>query len=340
MFPRTPGEYTGPMPYGQGDLHPEEGMDNFYATIQSQWSGAEASPYGGAHHPYSSAAAFPLNAMLTPISLPDSSFTHAQPSPALSRHSQEYAYGVAESVSHYGLGITAPFPSDFPRTVTAGPGPAPEPDYGFNIAALSPPPPPAKRSRRSPKPTAVTREGLVSILPHPEGLQRLEQERRREQVDPQSHQRTRAPGRGRRDPQAEEEDAFVERLREQNLAWKRIREMFREKFNKDASEARLQMRMLRRRKERQARWDESDIQLLIRARDYWESQKYDLIAQKMRELGSTKPYTAQQCEAQLRYLDSHREQGDTSRSGLPVPSHTRRRARMKAPRGAVTVTTA
>ncbi|GAB1211433.1 hypothetical protein ATERTT37_000547 [Aspergillus terreus] len=104
--------------------------------------------------------------------------------------------------------------------------------------------------------------------------------------------RPRAPGRGRRDPQAEEEDAFVERLREQNLAWKVIREMFRETFHKDATEARLQMRLLRRRKERLARWDESDvstyatltslvqIQLLIRARDYWEHEKYNLIAQK------------------------------------------------------------
>jgi hypothetical protein len=39
--------------------------------------------------------------------------------------------------------------------------------------------------------------------------------------------------------------------------------MFREKFNKDASEARLQMRMLRRRKERLARWDENDVSMCV-----------------------------------------------------------------------------
>ncbi|KAE8357432.1 hypothetical protein BDV27DRAFT_86415 [Aspergillus caelatus] len=259
MFPRTPGDYTGPNPYGSGGPHPEEGMDNFYETYQAPWPGVEVSPYGGVNHPYNTTAAFPSNAILTPISLPDSSFAHARPSPVLSHHSQEYAYCMAESVPSHGLGITAPFPSDFPRTVTAGLGPVPDPDYVFSGAALSPPPHPVKRTRRSPKPAVAGREGPVTILPHPEGLQRLEQERRREQVDPHSHQRPRAPGRGRRDPQAEEEDAFVERLREQNLAWKHIREMFREKFNKDASEARLQMRMLRRRKDRSARWEESDV---------------------------------------------------------------------------------
>jgi hypothetical protein len=40
--------------------------------------------------------------------------------------------------------------------------------------------------------------------------------------------------------------------------------MFREKFNKDASEARLQMRMLRRRKERLTRWDENDVSTYIK----------------------------------------------------------------------------
>ncbi|KAE8144916.1 hypothetical protein BDV25DRAFT_165782 [Aspergillus avenaceus] len=331
MFSRTPGDYTGPTSYGQAGPHPSNGMDEYYETIPPQWSGVEASPYIAINHPYSTTAAFPSTAILTPISLPDSSFAHARPSPVLSHHSQEYPYAVPESAPPHGLGITAPFPSDFPRTVTAGLAPMPDPMYDFSGATFSPPQPPVRRIRRSPKPVISSREGPVSILPHPEGLQRLEQERRREQVEPHPHQRPRAPGRGRRDPQAEEEDAFVERLREQNLAWKVIREMFRQKFNKDASEARLQMRMLRRRKDRLARWDENDIQLLIRAREYWENEKYNLIAQKMRELGAKRSYTAHQCETQLRYLDSHREQADTI-SRIPDYPLTRQRS-MKASRG-------
>ncbi|KAA8647286.1 uncharacterized protein ATNIH1004_005976 [Aspergillus tanneri] len=298
-----------------------------------QWSGVDASSYESVSQPYSSTAAFQPSAILTPISLPDSSFVHARPSPVLSHHSQEYQYGMADPVPHHGLGITAPFPSDFPQTVTAGLGH--DSEYGFSEGALSPQPPSTKRVRRSPKYMPPTRETPVTILPHPEGLQRLEQERRQGHVEPHPHQRPRAPGRGRRDPQAEEEDAFVERLREQNLAWKIIREMFREKFNKDASEARLQMRMLRRRKERLARWDENDIQLLIRAREYWEHEKYHLIAEKMRELGS-KTYSAQQCEAQLRYLDAQNRDRGNANVPLPRisdPQHTRKRAMLKASRG-------
>lgn len=69
----------------------------------------------------------------------------------------------------------------------------------------------------------------------------------------------RGSARGRRDPQAEEEDAFVENLRQQNVAWKVVRDEFQKKFNKETSEARLQMRLLRRRKERLTRWDENDV---------------------------------------------------------------------------------
>ncbi|PLB45664.1 hypothetical protein P170DRAFT_363782 [Aspergillus steynii IBT 23096] len=335
MYPQTPCGYTGPMSYGHGVSTPGEGMDNFY-DMQSQWSGVDTSPYGGVNHPYTSSAAFQSSAILTPISLPDSSFAHARPSPVLSHHSQEYQYGMSEPIPHHhGLGITAPFPSDFPRTVTAGFGhPVDDSEYGFSEGGLSPQPPSAKRARRSPKYMPQGRETPVTILPHPEGLQRLEQERRQGHVEPHPHQRPRAPGRGRRDPQAEEEDAFVERLREQNLAWKVIREMFREKFNKDASEARLQMRMLRRRKERLARWDENDIQLLIKAREYWEHEKYELIAEKMREFGSRKSYSAQQCEAQLRYLDTqNRDRGNVPLPRMTDPQHARRRAMLKASRG-------
>ncbi|RAK75640.1 uncharacterized protein BO72DRAFT_529197 [Aspergillus fijiensis CBS 313.89] len=328
MYPQTSLGYSGPMTFSHGGVNPGEGIEDLYAVMQPQWTGLEASPYGGINHPYTTTTAFPTGSILTPISLPDSSF---RPSPVLSHHSQEFQYNISDTIPSQGLGITAPFPSNFPRTVTAGLGHAiDQPGYGLGEVDHSPRPPPAKRARREPKQAATPREAPVTILPNPEGLQRLEQERRQGAADAQQQQRPRAPGRGRRDPQAEEEDAFVERLREQNLAWKVIREMFREKFHKDASEARLQMRMLRRRKERLARWDENDviiqIRLLIRARDYWEHEKYNVIAQKMRELGAGQ-YTPQQCEAQLRYLDAQNRDrsGLAARPRISEPSQTRRR---------------
>ncbi|PYI07318.1 hypothetical protein BO78DRAFT_95302 [Aspergillus sclerotiicarbonarius CBS 121057] len=345
MYPQTPIGYSGPMVFGHGGPNPGDGIDEYYA-MQPQWTGIDTSPYASVSHPYTTAATFPSGAILTPISLPDSTF---RPSPVLSHHSQEFHYSVPESVPSHGLGITAPFPSMFPRTVTAGLGHASEePEFHFSEATLSPQPPPAKRVRRGPKQVITPREAPVTILPNPEGLQRMEQERRQGTVE--NSQRPRAPGRGRRDPQAEEEDAFVERLREQNLAWKVIREMFREKFHKDASEARLQMRMLRRRKERLARWDEHDvstcakavancqlindqviqIRLLMRAREYWEEEKYNVIAQKMKEFGAG-PYTAQQCEAQLRYLDAQkRDRSTVPRARISEAQQARKRSWSKA----------
>ena len=220
----------------------------------------------GVDHPYCTESMVPPT-ILTPISLPDHSF---RPSPVLSHHSAEYgpqdcSYNVTEAMPQpQGLGISAPFPSDFPQTTAPSSGYvyAPAPDGGHYAMGLtpsmSPSAPPTKRMKRASSSTP-SRETPVNILPHPEGVQRMEHERQVSRHSPLTHPRPRAPGRGRRDPQAEEEDAFVEDLRQQNLAWKVVREMFRQRFNKDASEARLQMRLLRRRKERLARWDDSDV---------------------------------------------------------------------------------
>ncbi|KAL4890779.1 hypothetical protein BDV59DRAFT_77105 [Aspergillus ambiguus] len=319
MFTPILCQYPAAMSFGHGMANPGQGMEEYYERMQSQWAGVDASQYGGINHPYTTAAPFPPSSILTPMSLPDSSFTQARPSPVLSHHSQEYQYNVSDSLQPHGLGIATPYPGELPQNLGAG--------YDYNQAAFSLPQPPPKRARRSPNPMGGSREAPVSILPHPEGLQRLEQERRLSHTETHLHQRPRAPGRGRRDPQAEEEDAFVERLREQNLAWKVIREMFRETFHKDATEARLQMRLLRRRKERLARWDENDIQLLIRARDYWEHEKYNFIAQKMRELGARRVYSPQQCEAQLRYIEAR-----SRAPRISDPQHARRRAARRASR--------
>lgn len=207
-------------------------------------------------------------ATLTPISLPDSSF---RPSPALSPISQEYTsqdyrYNINDCIQPQGLGISAPFPSEYPRTT------APNVNYIYSPGDLqygmghtpntSPQGPPVKRMKRT-SPVTPCRDIPVNILPHPDSVQRMECERQSGYgTTLLTHPQPRAPGRGRRDPQAEVEDAFVEGLREQNLAWKVVREMFRQRFNKDASEARLQMRLLRRRKERLARWDDHDVSML------------------------------------------------------------------------------
>ncbi|KAL3468422.1 hypothetical protein BJX64DRAFT_4861 [Aspergillus heterothallicus] len=331
MFRQSSCEYPGPMSFGQGGCHPNDGMEEYYGNIQSQWPTLDRSPYVAVTQAYNAPTAYQNPAILTPISLPDSSYVHPRASPVLSHHSQEYPYPVSESGVHHGLGITTPFPSELTGAPHIGLGIAPS-GYALREGTISPQPS-KKRARRGSK-QSVSREPPVNILPHPEGLQRLEQERRHSNTETHT-QRPRAPGRGRRDPQAEEEDTFVEQLREQNLAWRVIREMFRERYKKDATEARLQMRQLRRRKERLQRWEEHDIRVLLRARHYWEQEKYKLIAQKMTEFGASTFFTAEQCEAQLEYIDAQeRERDERASESQPQsatePQRKRRRTESKA----------
>lgn len=198
-------------------------------------------------------------AILTPISLPDNSF---HPSPALGHHSreygsQEYPYGVSDPVPQ-GLGISAPFPSEYPRTSAPNANYIYAPDnrpYGMgHTPNMSPVGPPSKRMKRAS--SNPSRDKPINILPNPEGIQRME---RAPPHTPSVLPKSRGSARGRRDPQAEEEDAFVENLRQQNVAWKVVRDEFQKTFNKETSEARLQMRLLRRRKERLTRWEENDV---------------------------------------------------------------------------------
>jgi hypothetical protein len=89
----------------------------------------------------------------------------------------------------------------------------------------------------------------------------MEHDRQNPQPSSSVYSRPRAPGRGRRDPEAETEDAFVEELRMERVSWRNVREEFIKRFQKDATEARLQMRFLRRKRERMARWDDSDVSM-------------------------------------------------------------------------------
>lgn len=167
-------------------------------------------------------------------------------------------------MSRHGLGITAPF---FEASTSGFGLFQPEIDYSSGHIIESTPPQRSRRPRRTPKCSQPARVSPVRILPHPDGVQRLEQERRQGLATESQHrepQRPRAAGRGRRDPQAEEEDAYVEGLRKQNLSWKEVAGRFRERFNKDSTEARLQMRMLRRRKS-SAPWHEADVSSMFAA---------------------------------------------------------------------------
>lgn len=216
--------------------------------------------------------------VLTPVSLADNTHNYARASPVLSHHSQEFPY-IDETGVHNELNIASAYPGLLPAP-TSSPSfgyQQPQPHATMNVYSYGPGHSPTSYPMRQPshkRPrrqtgsdgTPPSRHSPVRILPHPDGLHRLEQERRHgghvvDQHQPEP-QKSRSSGRGRRDPQAEEEDLFVENLRAQNLSWKIVAEMFRERFGKNTSEARLQMRMLRRRKSAAA-WQEADVSTFI-----------------------------------------------------------------------------
>jgi hypothetical protein len=89
------------------------------------------------------------------------------------------------------------------------------------------------------------------------------------------------------------------------------------------------------------------VQLLTSAHEFWENEKYRFIADKVsftsenlvlalalfqtltlsqvRELGSTRDYTPEQCKAQLQLLEairSRRDLGSTSPGAMSDPPHT------------------
>ncbi|KAJ5103294.1 hypothetical protein N7532_003823 [Penicillium argentinense] len=335
----------------------EEEMQGFYEPIGPPvWPGVDAptfqTAFMDANHQYCTDPMVHPN-ILTPISLPDSSF---RPSPAVNHqeyHPQESYYINDPIAQPQGLGISAPFPSEYPRTsvpssINYAYAPGDLQQYGLgSTPSMSPQAPQPKRMKRTSSKTP-SRDTPINILPHPEGMQRMERDRQNNQPSPPiMPPRTRAPGRGRRDPQAEEEDAFVERLREeQSVPWKDICDMFFERFGKQVTPARLQMRLGRRKSNRKARWDDADVstltrnaaskdlmqlvlisgclaqlQLLTRAHESWEQEKYRFIADKMKELGCTKDYTPEQCKSQLRIqFMGDLERGSPSAKSDPAPS--------------------
>ncbi|KAJ5960098.1 uncharacterized protein N7479_007248 [Penicillium vulpinum] len=332
----------------RSDIPCSEEMSEYYENMPAHWPQIPPTPFLGVTSPYCTDN-MAQSSMLTPISLSDGSF---RPSPAISHHShgyytQEYQYNLNDPLSApLGLGIIAPFPDDFPRSSAPSPAYmyAPEPSEIQHSAAQTPSqspqgPPPSKRARH-PSSDTPSREKPgntpINIAPNPEGLLRMEHERQHNiQPSPPILPRIRAPGRGRRDPQAEDEDAFVEELRDRQTSWKQVRQEFRDRFNKDASEARLQMRLHRRLRERMVRWEESDIKLLIRAHGTWARDKFHYLSDKMKELGGTRLYSPDQCRTQLQLLDAkeqHRDRASESPSAMSDPTPITSTVSRKRPR--------
>jgi hypothetical protein len=78
-----------------------------------------------------------------------------------------------------------------------------------------------------------------------------------------------------------EEDTFLLRLKDQEqLTWKEIALRFHNEMGKTYQIPALQMR-LKRLRERLRVWTDNDVQALRLAHDYWQNQKFEIIAAKV-----------------------------------------------------------
>ncbi|KAL0634748.1 hypothetical protein Q9L58_006344 [Maublancomyces gigas] len=121
-------------------------------------------------------------------------------------------------------------------------------------------------------------------------------------VSSPGHQNSQPPNAKRRKSTSKEawtmteDDNLLFKLKdEEGLPWKAIAQKFRDMNRGEFRVPTLQMRY-KRLKEKMRVWDVEDIQLLKEAKDYLEKQKWELISQKMLELGSKKKIPASTCE--------------------------------------------
>ncbi|KAL4955852.1 hypothetical protein BDW69DRAFT_182125 [Aspergillus filifer] len=272
----------------------EHEMDPYYGNM-AHWP----SSYEAVNNPYNAPIAYQNPAILTPASLPDGSYVHTQTSPVVSHHSQEYQYPV--STDAMGLGITTPYPSELTQTAPYDLGIAPT---GYE-SRVSPAPSSRRRTRRASRQSG-TRDVPVTIAPNPEQARRIAEQQRL--LEATYSQRAQAPKKGRRNPNDDDMYDHVGYLRTVlKVPWKEVVRECSIRFNRnDLTEAMLQMGQKRRREHAQkARgWGEHDVQVLLRARDFWEREKFKLISRKMKELGATNTFTPKECEAQLERIDA------------------------------------
>ncbi|KAK2793236.1 hypothetical protein FQN52_001884 [Onygenales sp. PD_12] len=236
----------------------------------------------------------------TPISLSDSTFLEPRPSPSQSHHSQEFHYhDITDAGTHHGLGITGTTSTYMqPGIFAFDPSPhrqtidnpfQPSTQLGaysprHNIDASGRPSPWTSPAIPTPQPSQT--RGFPNIAPDPEGLRKLQRERRACQGTEATRRRSgssrRNSGQRSKPSQMDKENEYILLLKEKyNLPWKTIVEKTNGEFGTTHTASCLQMRMTRL-KQRAQQWSEDDIQALQKAHEFWEVAKFEIIAQKVR----------------------------------------------------------
>ncbi|DAA79702.1 TPA_exp: Uncharacterized protein A8136_0475 [Trichophyton benhamiae CBS 112371] len=275
--------------------------------------------YTPSSHPYVSNS-HANQPMLTPISLSDSVLLDPRHSPCPQPHQDPRYPPMGASGMQHGLGITGtsalnyvqpgipsydPFHRPMMGNVTEHESTDYERERGHMRASRAPSHTPAHTP-------VLMRPTPVSIAPNPVGLRQLEQERQicqeeQPQRNPKRRRRTR-----RRSTQLEEETDYAINLRNDGLPWKEVVSQVNYRYNSNYTASRLQMRITRRWQRAMKGWSEDDIRALQNAHSYWETEKFEIISQKVQDFGATKRWTPSQCEQKWELLQTHSRALETS----------------------------
>ncbi|KAF3484089.1 uncharacterized protein GIQ15_03413 [Arthroderma uncinatum] len=260
-------------------------------------------------------------AMLTPISLSGSVLLDPRHSPSQGHQQhQDPRYPSMGGGIQHGLGITGTSALSYVQPGMPSYNPFHRPMMGNIVDHTDSAGYERERSQmrttrappHTPAHTPVHLRPPVTIAPNPAGLRQLEQERQisqeeQAQRNPRRRRRTR-----RRSTQLEEETDFAIKLRNEGYAWKDVVSRVNFAFNANYTASRLQMRITRRWQRMMKGWSEDDIQALQNAHSYWETEKFEIISQKIQDFGATKRWTPSQCEQKWELLQTHSRALETS----------------------------
>lgn len=126
---------------------------------------------------------------------------------------------------------------------------------------------------------------------------------------------------------SDEEQLLVQLKQDQNLPWKEIAKEFEDRFGRPFQVPALQMRYKRLR-ERMRPWTNEDIAALMAAHEYWASNKFEIIANKMADFGIQDRWPARYCDRKLQELYPDASKTDTGtmfveKSNLQQPLPTK-----------------
>ena len=121
---------------------------------------------------------------------------------------------------------------------------------------------------------------------------------------------------------SDEERLLVQLKQDQNLPWKEIAKEFEDRFGRPFQVPALQMRYKRLR-ERLRHWTKEDMAALEAAHDYWASNKFEIIANKMADFGVQDRWPARYCERQWAKLhpDASNSETSTITAGTSTAQH-------------------